>query len=115
VGGGRYWSRFREGRVETPREERALRAGKTRSLNSCGLGSSAKKMALPTVLKSRVLDLGQGMRFSRTLEKSEGVRRAERLDGGGGEGIIRFVWGKDKWRYNSGGNVSEFGICFYKL
>ena len=55
------------------------------------------------------------MRFSRTLEKSEGVRRAERLDGGGGEGIIRFVWGRDKWRYNSGGNVSEFGICFYKL
>jgi len=50
-------------------------------------------MALPTALKSRVLDLGQGMRFSRTLEKSEGVRRVERseLDGVDWEDILRFV------------------------
>jgi hypothetical protein len=81
------------GRFSTPISLRALRAGKTRSLNSWGLGSSLKKTALPTELKSRVLDLGQGMRFERTLEKSEGVRRVERseLDGGGWEDILRVV------------------------
>lgn len=88
--------RFKCGRFSTPISLRVLRAGKTRSLNSEGLGSSAKKMALPTMLKSRVLDLGQGMRFSRTLEKSEGVRRVDRLDGVGGEDIVSFVWVKEK-------------------
>jgi hypothetical protein len=36
------------------------------------------------------------MRFSRTLEKSEGVRRVDRLDGVGGEDIVSFVWVKEK-------------------
>jgi hypothetical protein len=60
------------------------------------LGSSAKKMAVPTALKSRVLYLGQGMRFSRTLEKSEGVRSVERseLGGVGWEDILGFFLGQ---------------------
>jgi hypothetical protein len=76
-------------KFSTPISLKALRAGKTISLNSCGLGSSAKKMAL----KSRVLDLAQGMRFSRTLEKSEGVRSVERseLGGVGWEDILGFI------------------------
>jgi len=81
-----------------------LRMGKMRLFNGWGLGSEAKKMAWLAEVGSRGLDLGQGMRFERTWERREGVRRVERLefDGGGWEDILRL---QIKLSCDFGGNV----------
>ena len=54
-----------------------------------------KKTAWLTEVESRVLDLGQGIRFSRSFERSERVRKADRLQfgGGGWEDIVSFSLG----------------------